>query len=78
MTYYIKEIDDVREGDIPPKMYDAAIASMSNSILHSTISVFKGYHFFNLLSAPLKDKLVKAVLNTLFEKTIYFFMDFEE
>lgn len=30
MTFYLLDIDDVRDGDIPAQMYDAAITSMSN------------------------------------------------
>ena len=46
MIYFMLEIDNVLEGDIPSKMYDAAIDAMRDSILDSTVNVFKNYPFF--------------------------------
>jgi Ion channel len=46
MTWYMLEIDNVLEGDIPSKMYDCAIEAMRDSILDSTVNVFKTYPFY--------------------------------
>jgi hypothetical protein len=76
MTWYLYEIDNVLEGDIPSKLYDGAIESMKNAILFSTVNVFKKWPFYKVLTPKLKDKVVKSVLNNLFEKTMYYFCDF--
>jgi len=76
MTWYLYEIDNVLIGDIPGKMYDGAIESMKNAILFSTVNVFKNWPFYKVLTPKLKDKVVKTVLNNLFEKTMYYFCDF--
>lgn len=46
MTWYMLEIDNVLVGDIPSKMYDASIEAMRDSILDSTVGVFKTYPFY--------------------------------
>lgn len=46
MTYYLKDIDDVKEADIPDQIYDGAIDSIRNSILHSTRFLFSNYPYY--------------------------------
>jgi hypothetical protein len=76
MTWYLYEIDNVLEGDIPGKLYDGAVESMKNAIMFSTVNVFKKWPFYKVLTPKLKDKVIKTVLNNLFEKTMYYFCDF--
>ena len=76
MTWYLYEIDNVLEGDIPGKLYDGAVESMKNAIMFSTVNVFKKWPFYKVLTPKLKDKVIKTVLSNLFEKTMYYFCDF--
>jgi len=47
MAYYMFEIDEVLEGDIPEEIYDGAIDSMKNSVMFSTVNVFKKWPYYN-------------------------------
>jgi len=46
MTWYLFEIDEVLEADIPGKIYDGAIDSMKNSVMFSTVNVFKKWPYY--------------------------------
>jgi hypothetical protein len=65
------------DGDIPSNMYDAAIESMRSEMLYSTSKVFKKCLFYKRLTPHLKDRIVNTVLRSLFDRMMYYFMDFE-
>jgi len=46
ITWYLFEIDEVLEGDIPNKIYDSAIDSMKNVVMFSTVNVFKKWPYY--------------------------------